>query len=696
MNLLKTIDRALWKLLILGSSLFFLGYEVARAARSSFTCDEAGSYLDFISPNVLALFNFNSANNHFLNSLLAKISSTLGGTSEFVLRLPNLLAYVAYLFFAFLILNRFVKTKLIVLCGYLLLSLNPYVLDYFSLCRGYGLSLGFLMASLFFLFSFLNGTTEPRPNRHRHLRYSLMAAALAVLSNFSLLNVYLSLVAFIFGYFVFLNRRDRLAEFSVAPIGNSSKKKIALWSVFILAAVLFNLFAIPQDLNYTGKFFEPVTVRIAGLTEQEKRDVQVFRLDIRHEENPLTYQEGLWRPETLTYFIAVKFRCPAELMEKIEQVQIRIGPKAFIYSSAEIKHLKKNPFKKSFVFSSHNSMSLKRSMIPAFKPMINWKGDRVLLSYSLRRMLIVLGIFVAAILVLVILGRVLALFKILTPSQFRPLASTTWMLAVFIGYPLYILKKAGMLWWGGQENFFRDTVFSLINDSFYGKLYFRGQERVVFLFLSAVLLAFSTWIFVDGRKKVLAERLPGLSIFVILLAASASTIVQKTMWGNPYLIGRTALFLVPLFTLLFIFLSQALSRGRTGPRTASVFLLAVVTILSVYHFAGRANTTMTVEWRRDADTKSMFKDLGEIKNKDFAPSSTLSLGIDETLSTSLGYYLARTKSAWLEVRWAPPYKGSDFYYVKDPSDGTRTVGPGLVLIKKYPVSGNVLIKAKQE
>ncbi|MCX6578298.1 MAG: hypothetical protein NTV82_18155, partial [Candidatus Aminicenantes bacterium] len=510
MNLQGRIDRALWRLLVLGSSLFFLGYEVARAARSSFTCDEAGSYLDFISPNVLALFNFNSANNHFLNSLLAKISSALGGTSEFVLRLPNLLAYAAYLLFAFLILNRFVKTKIIVLCGYLLLSLNPYVLDYFSLCRGYGLSLGFLMASLFFFFSFLDRTAGPGPSRHRRLRYSLIAASLAVLSNFSLLNIYLSLVIFAFGYFVILNRLDRQGASFAAPVRNPAKSKKFLWPAFILAAVLFNFSSLSQDLNYAGKFFEPVTVRIAGLTGQEKRDIQVLRLDIHNEEEPLTYQDDFWRPETPTYFTAVRFRCPADLMEKIEQIQIRIGPETFSYRAAEIKHLKKNSSKKSVVFSSHDSMALKRSMIPAFKPVINWKGDRALLSYSLRRMLIVLGIFALAIILLVILGRVLARLKILTPSQFRPLALTTWMLAIFIGYPLYILKKAGMLWWGGQESFVRDTVFSLINGSLYGKLYFRGQEWVVFSFLCLILVAFSMLIFVDGRKKLLAERLPGL------------------------------------------------------------------------------------------------------------------------------------------------------------------------------------------
>ena len=696
MTLLKRIDRALFGLLILGSSLFFIGYEVARAVRASFTCDEAGSYLYFISPNVLALFNFNSANNHFLNSFLAKISSAAAGSSELVLRLPNLLAYAAYLLFAFLILNRFVKAKMIVVCGYLLLSLNPYVLDYFSLCRGYGLSLGFLMASLFFFFSFLDKTTEPGPDRYRLLRYSLIAASLAVLSNFSLLNVYLGLAVSAFGYFVFLNHRDKRGDFSAAPVRNLTKSNKFLKPSFILAAVLFNLITIPQDLNFVGNFFEPVTVRIAGPTELEKRGIQVLRLDTNNEEEPLAYQEDLWRPEAPNYFTAVRFRCPANLMGKIEHVQIRIGSETFDYSEAEIKRFIKPSPNKNIVFSSHDSMALKRSMIPAFKPVINWRGDRALLSYSLRRILIVLAIFAAAFILQVILGGVLARLKILTLSQFRPLASTTWMLAVFIGYPLFMLKRAGMLWWGGHKGFIRDTVFSLVHDSFYGKLYFRGQEWVVFFFLCFILLAFPISLFVGGRKKNSAERLPGLFVFVILVLVSVSIIVQNFLLGNPFPIGRTALFMIPLFTLLFVFLCQALSRGRTGLKIISVSLLAVWTSLSIYHFAGRANTSMAVEWRRDADTRSMFKDLGEIKEKDFSPSSIISLGIDETFSTALRYYMTRTKSGWLELRWAPPYKGSDFYYVQDPSAGAWTASPGLALIKRYPVSGNILVRSKQE
>ena len=39
----------------------------------------------------------------------------------------------------------------IVIAGFVLLALNPFVLDFFSLARGYGLALACLMSSLYLL-----------------------------------------------------------------------------------------------------------------------------------------------------------------------------------------------------------------------------------------------------------------------------------------------------------------------------------------------------------------------------------------------------------------------------------------------------------------------------------------------------------------------------------------------------------------
>ena len=669
-----------------------------RAAEASFTIDEAATYLNYISASPLAVFNFNSANNHAVNTILTKLAWALAGSSEFVLRLPNLLAFAVYLLFSFLILDRFVKNKFVAVCGYLLLSSNPYVLDFFSLCRGYGLSLGFLMASLFFFFSFLDDSVKCSPNRYRRLNFSLAAAGLAVLSNFSLLNVYLSLAVMALAFFAVWNRRDEpqaLPPAVLNPRPRRNKKFFLL--VLVLLAVLFNLLVICQDLTLAQKFFEPLSVRITGPSDQEMQNLGVYRIDIENQETRLIYKDDLWTMDKPDYFRTVKFRCLAELLNKIQRIEIRIGPKTFSLEAHDLLKLKNDhPHKKYLIFYSNYSISLKRSLVPVLNPLINWKGDGSFIPHVLLRLLIVLGILALALIILSIAGRFLARWKILNRDQFRPLLSTTMLLASFIGYPLYILKRSGELYWGGQTGFIRDTVFSLINNSFYGNLYFRRQDRAVFFFICLALLASLVLLIVKAHQRSVAEVLPGFSIFSILVLASISTLLQRALFDNLYLTGRTALFFSPLFMLLTIFLFHVLGRGPGWPKIIPLGLLAALTILSVWHFSLRANTAMTVEWRSDADTKSVLEDLRITKEKDRAGHPKIALGINDIFFPSFEYYLKRTNWTWLDVKTVPPYQGNDFYYLEDALDSTRGVVPRMILLKTYGMSGNVLLKPKDE
>ncbi len=693
MKLPHRLDAIVYKSLLLVISITLLIFMVKRTAEAAFTFDEAATYLNYISASPMAVFNFNSANNHLINTLLTKLAWVLGGSSEFVLRLPNLLAFAVYLLFSFLILDRFVKNKIIAVCGYILLSLNPYVLDFFSLCRGYGLSLAFLMASLFFFFSFMENAIENKPDRYRPLNFSLAAAGLAVLCNFGLLNVYISLAVIAFVFFAARNRRDRRQVLPVEePTHNPSGKKKFFLPILVLLAVLFNLLVISQDLTLAEKFFEPVSVRITGPSEQEKQNLGVYRIDIKNRETRLIYEDDLWKMDKPAYFTAVKFRCLPELLNKIRRIEIRIGPKTFSFEAHDLLKLKNDhPHKKYFMFYSNYSVSLKRSLLPVFKPVINWKGDGSFLPYFLLRLLIVLGLYALALVSLAIIRRFLARWKILNRDQFRPLVSTTMVLASFIGYPLYILKRSGELYWGGRTGFIRDTVFSLINNSFYGNLYFRRQEWVVFFFICLVLAASLVLLIAQARKRTLAGVQPGLSVFTILVVASISTMVQRVLFDNPYLIGRTGLFLIPLFTLLLIFLFHKPAFKGAVLKVISISVLAVVAVLAFYHFVEQANTAITVEWRSDADIKDLLKDLKMFKDKDFSQRPRISLGIDENFYPSLAYYEKRGTAAWLEVGVVPPDLGYDFYYLGDTADRST-----IILIKSYPRSGNLLAKAKNE
>jgi hypothetical protein len=127
-------------------AIIFMGVMVAclivvRAVHQDVTIDEATTYLKFAGPSSPNPYWQPHANNHLLNSILARVSTGWFGLSEFTLRLPNVLAGLAYIALAaFLAELLFGRTLLAVLL-FGLLVLNPFVLEFFSAARGYGLAL---------------------------------------------------------------------------------------------------------------------------------------------------------------------------------------------------------------------------------------------------------------------------------------------------------------------------------------------------------------------------------------------------------------------------------------------------------------------------------------------------------------------------------------------------------------------------
>ena len=180
-------------------SIGLLSYTGYRAANLSFTYDESFTVLEYVSHRYSYIFHrAPTATNHILNTGLMKLSSTVLEPSEFVYRLPNLIAHFLYLLFSFLLVKRMKRAGIIFQMGaFILLNFNPYLLDFFSLARGYGLAAAFSMASLCFLI------------RHQETKQwvfylgSIFLAALAAWSNFSALNLILALSGlFVFNFIV--------------------------------------------------------------------------------------------------------------------------------------------------------------------------------------------------------------------------------------------------------------------------------------------------------------------------------------------------------------------------------------------------------------------------------------------------------------------------------------------------------------
>lgn len=162
-------------------AILLLAYVVYRAATLSFTHDEALSYQIIKGDEGLR----STANHHLLNTWLMQLFA-LFSESEWCLRLPNIIGFVVFAFFTLKIMQSF-SMYLQLLFFVPLLFLNNYFLDFFSLARGYGLSLGCMMAALYFLLV--------QKEAFKNCLYALLFAALAVVSNLNMINFFIGLVA---------------------------------------------------------------------------------------------------------------------------------------------------------------------------------------------------------------------------------------------------------------------------------------------------------------------------------------------------------------------------------------------------------------------------------------------------------------------------------------------------------------------
>lgn len=166
---------------------------VVRMLNVTITHDEALTYHWYVSHSYhdIIVNHIPTANNHFLNSVLAKFFVELFADNVFFLRLPGLFALVGYLALSVLIGRKLFSDYWWVLLCFLLLQLNPFMFEFWGLSRGYGLSLSFMLGAFYALLLFLQRPTLPR------FSVIYFCLFLAVFSNMALLNVVMAFSAVI-------------------------------------------------------------------------------------------------------------------------------------------------------------------------------------------------------------------------------------------------------------------------------------------------------------------------------------------------------------------------------------------------------------------------------------------------------------------------------------------------------------------
>ena len=258
----KATQRAAYYCLCVAS--LFLAFE--RAAEMYITVDEAITYTDHIRPRLSGIFDFSAANNHFLNTILAKILATYAPYNELAVRIPSILIG-AWFFFAFLP-NKFESwtTRSI----YAALCLFPYYIsEYWSMSRGYFMSACFAAAALTEILESL-GAPQSRSNINRAQTF----AGLATLSSFVMLPF-----ALVTGIFAVIKFNVKGFVFDLKKTIREKSTWFLYVSITLSAYAIYSFKTAGEALLSSDKFsvFAPIDAVAGSLITGNQISVIVFQ-----------------------------------------------------------------------------------------------------------------------------------------------------------------------------------------------------------------------------------------------------------------------------------------------------------------------------------------------------------------------------------------------------------------------------------
>lgn len=187
--------------------LVFL-YLAIRAFMVPLVHDEVATFFHYIQKGeFLPPHAHWDANNHLLNSMLSYISYLLFGSSEFSLRLSNLIFFPVFFFFVYKVSNllRYPVLKWTFFSTFIFAH---NFIEYFALSRGYGMSMALLFASIYYVFQVL------KKGELKYYILSTLLISLAISANLTLVNTGI-LISSILGLHIIINNKENKVHHSI-------------------------------------------------------------------------------------------------------------------------------------------------------------------------------------------------------------------------------------------------------------------------------------------------------------------------------------------------------------------------------------------------------------------------------------------------------------------------------------------------
>ncbi|MGB3948614.1 MAG: hypothetical protein WBM13_11565 [Bacteroidia bacterium] len=202
---------------------------------------------------------------------------------------------------------------------------------------------------------------------------------------------------------------------------------------------------------------------------------------------------------------------------------------------------------------------------------------------------------------------------------------------------------------GGSTGFFADTIQSLVYALFSG-IYVSEFASVILKFFvviivlfSCALYAFKTFkrdiVFFEKNKSLLIVNL--IIIFIFL-----EIIMQHLLLNTDYLVGRFALFLIPLFVInLGLLINCALEQNL---RNVFLGIISICAISSMVNFFTKFDFYSCAEWGYDSNTKNAILELKKNYESDLSHSKNVKLQVNWLFEPTVNFYRKTLNLNWLQ------------------------------------------------
>lgn len=200
-----------------------------KAAIMPMAHDEIATFFYFVQPGrFLPFLSKWEANNHILNSALTTLFYQLFGAGYLALRLANLLFFPLFAWYVFRF-SEEIKSPVIRWTFILGLLCAHHFIEFFSISRGYGMSMALMTGALWHLFRTL------RCNETRDYFLGLLLISLSLAANLSLMNMAI-LTTGIYGYHMLLN-------FKTSQWNTNLLRSVLIAALGVIPVVFFALYS---------------------------------------------------------------------------------------------------------------------------------------------------------------------------------------------------------------------------------------------------------------------------------------------------------------------------------------------------------------------------------------------------------------------------------------------------------------------